>query len=59
MRKRYPTDLTDEQWALIEPLLPPVNTGGRPENTRDGWSWTRSGEKLLPVVRARLRCRRA
>ena len=26
-----PPDLTDEQWALIEPLLPPANTGGRPE----------------------------
>lgn len=30
MRKRYPTDLTDEQWALIEPLLPPAKPGGRP-----------------------------
>jgi putative transposase len=29
MRKRYPSDLTDEQWALIEPLIP-VNTEGRP-----------------------------
>jgi transposase len=29
--KRYPSDTTDEQWALIEPLLPQVNTGGRPE----------------------------
>jgi transposase len=28
---RYPSDTSDEQWALIEPLLPPVNTGGRPE----------------------------
>ena len=30
MRKRYPSDLTDEQWALIEPLLPPAKPGGRP-----------------------------
>jgi transposase len=29
MRKPYPSDLTDEQWALIEPLIP-VNTVGRP-----------------------------
>jgi transposase len=29
--RRYPSDTSDEQWALIEPLLPPVNTGGRPE----------------------------
>jgi transposase len=27
----YPSDLTDEQWALIEPLLPAVRRGGRPE----------------------------
>ncbi len=30
-RARYPSDTTDEQWELIEPLLPPVNRGGRPE----------------------------
>jgi putative transposase len=29
MRKPYPSDLTDEQWALIEPLIP-VNKVGRP-----------------------------
>jgi hypothetical protein len=29
--QRYPSDTSDEQWALIEPLLPPVRTGGRPE----------------------------
>jgi hypothetical protein len=26
--KRYPSDLTDGQWALIEPLLPRPSTGG-------------------------------
>jgi transposase len=30
-RRRYPSDLTSEQWELIEPLLPPIKTGGRPE----------------------------
>jgi transposase len=30
-RSRYPSDTSDEQWALIEPLLPKVKTGGRPE----------------------------
>lgn len=30
-RARYPSDTSDEQWELIEPLLPQVNTGGRPE----------------------------
>src|SRR5579862_3217096 len=29
MRKPYPSDLTDEQWAIIEPLIP-VNLVGRP-----------------------------
>ena len=28
-RKRYPSDLTDDQWELIEPLLPRERTGGR------------------------------
>ena len=27
MRKPYPSDLTDEQWAVIEPLLPVYKTG--------------------------------
>jgi transposase len=27
----YPSDLTDAQWALIEPVLPAVRRGGRPE----------------------------
>lgn len=30
--QRYPTDLTDEQWALIRPLLPPPRPGGRPRS---------------------------
>jgi transposase len=29
--RRYPSDLTDEQWQLVESLLPAVKTGGRPE----------------------------
>jgi transposase len=27
--KRYPTDLTDEDWFRIEPLLPPSGKTGR------------------------------
>ena len=34
----YPSDLTDEQWAVLEPLLPPMlcgtELGGRPEKHR-------------------------
>ncbi len=26
---RYPSDLRDEEWALIEPLIPPAKRGGR------------------------------
>ena len=30
-RSTYPSDLTDAQSAIIEPLLPPPRRGGRPE----------------------------
>jgi putative transposase len=30
MDKVYPTDLTDDQWAAVEPLIPPARPGGRP-----------------------------
>src|ERR1700683_2936314 len=30
MRKAYPTDPTDEQWAVLEPLIPPAKSGGAP-----------------------------
>ncbi len=29
-RRRYPTDLTDAQWAILEPLVPAPKPGGRP-----------------------------
>jgi transposase len=63
-RKRYPSDLTDEQWTLVEPLLPPAKPrqrGGRPRkvemrevlNTirylhRSGCQWDRLPHDLLP-----------
>jgi transposase len=25
---RYPSDLTDEEWALVKPLIPPAKRGG-------------------------------
>ena len=43
-RKRYTSDVTDKQWALIEPLLPPPRSGrgrpGRPAsaNLREVWN---------------------
>ena len=61
MRKPYPSDLTDEQWALIEPLMPPAKPGGRPRkvdmrevlNTlfyqaRTGCQWDFLPHDLLP-----------
>ena len=32
-RTPYPTDLTDEQWNLVEPFLPDAKPGGRPRET--------------------------
>jgi putative transposase len=51
-RKPYPSDLTDEQWAIVAPLIPPAWPGGRPRvvdvrevlnalfyRTREGCTW--------------------
>src|ERR1700733_7796044 len=29
----FPSDLTDAQWARLEPLIPPAKPGGRPRKT--------------------------
>ncbi len=29
-RKAYKSDLTDEEWQIIEPLIPPAKPGGHP-----------------------------
>ena len=29
---RYPSDLTDAEWALVAPLIPPAKRGGRPRS---------------------------
>ena len=55
-RKPYDSDLTDAQWSVIEPMLPPPNRRGRPRKTdmrevvnaliytlRSGCSW-----RMLP-----------
>jgi putative transposase len=31
-RPRYPTDLSDRQWRLLEPAIPPPRPGGRPRS---------------------------
>jgi putative transposase len=30
---RYPSDLTEREWAVVEPLLPPARPGGRPRTS--------------------------
>jgi putative transposase len=60
-RKPYPTDLTDDQWALLVPLIPPARHGGRHRwinmrevlNTlfylnRTGCQWRMLPHDLLP-----------
>jgi putative transposase len=63
-RRAYPSDLTDEQWTIAEPLIPPVKQsprGGRPRevdmrevlNTifylnRSGCQWDMLPHDLLP-----------
>ncbi len=31
--KVYPSDLSDAEWALIQPLIPPAKPGGHPRTT--------------------------
>ena len=31
--ERYPSDLTDAEWALIAPMIPAARRGGRPRDT--------------------------
>ena len=49
--KRYPTDLTDEEWARIEPFLPGAAKSGRPARTTLGRVLSetrqRAGEELI------------
>src|SRR3954449_11675224 len=60
MRKPYPSDLTDQQWEIVEPLIP-VNRVGRPRtvnmrevlNTifyqaKSGCQWDMLPHDLLP-----------
>ena len=33
-RTLYPSDLTDDQWRLVEPMIPPAKPGGRPREAQ-------------------------
>jgi putative transposase len=61
MRKPYKTDLTDAQWTIVKPLIPPAKPGGRPRATdmrevlntllyqaRTGCQWELLPHDLLP-----------
>ena len=32
-RLSYPSDLTEQEWAMLEPLIPPAKPGGHPRTT--------------------------
>ncbi len=34
--RRYPSDLTDNEWTRLAPLIPPAKPGGRPRTTKMG-----------------------
>jgi putative transposase len=56
MRPTYPTDLTDDQWQRIAPLIPPARPGGRPRtadlreivNAILHWRQSAQGWRQLP-----------
>lgn len=60
-RKPYSTDLTDEQWEILEFVIPPAKPGGRPRSVemrevintllyqaRTGCQWSMLPHDLLP-----------
>lgn len=60
-RKPYSTDLTDAQWTILEPMIPPEKLGGRPRTVsmrevinsilylnRTGCQWDMLPHDLLP-----------
>jgi putative transposase len=32
-RRSYPSDISDKEWEILEPLIPPEKPGGRPRTT--------------------------
>ncbi|RMF15678.1 MAG: transposase, partial [Alphaproteobacteria bacterium] len=47
---RLPSDLTDAEWAVLEPLLPPRSKRGRPPR----WSCREIVEAMLYLLRGGL-----
>jgi hypothetical protein len=48
---RYPSDLTDAEWTLVGPLIPPAKTSGRPALPLNPNTWI--GSKALEYLEAR------
>lgn len=46
-RKRYPSDVTDAEWQILEPLVPAIKRGGRPAR----WSRREIVNGVLYIVR--------
>src|SRR2546426_930809 len=51
MRRSYRSDLTDAQWELIKPLLPPAKPGGRPRTVdlREGGKKVKGRKRHIVV----------
>ena len=57
-RKSYPSDLSDAQWTILEPLVPAAKHGGRPRQSRDAGDRQRDvlhQSQRLPVGHAAAR----
>lgn len=52
-RNPYPSDLTDGQWKLVEPMIPPAKHGGRKRST----DMRQTLNAILYVVREGVRWR--
>jgi putative transposase len=70
-RRGYPSDLTDREWFILEPLIPPPKPSGHPRTVNLSeplgsgevyyyfWVWRREGvlERMNTVLREKERVR--
>ncbi len=62
-RKSYPTDLTDMEWEILAPLIPPAKEGGHPRTTdmreicnaiyyhlKTGCQWNKGGSPWVSLA---------
>ncbi len=61
MRRAYPSDVSESEWRILEPLIPPAKPGGRPRSVemreivnaiwyvlRTGCQWRQLPYEFLP-----------